>query len=157
MDEIEEELGPKEKTKRDSFPQTTEEVARAVVEAAKAVRPPPSIVFSSNSSSGTGGNRTLENLQRHITRVWRQGFSKDIKKGFFNPEHLTSQKRQWMHLQMQILVRSSLTLLLHHAESVCDCCLIHGQINYFLYIWYLSQSNLIEKHESFYVLFERQC
>ena len=105
MDEIEEELGPKEKMKRDSFPQTTEEVARAVVEAAKAVRPPPSIVFSSNNSSGTGGNRTLENLQRHITRVWRQGFStKDIKKGFFNPEHLTSQKRQWTQLQMQMLV-----------------------------------------------------
>ena len=114
MDEIEEELGSKEKMKRDSFPQTTEEVARAVVEAAKAVRPPPSIVFSSNSSSGTGGNRTLENLQRHITRVWRQGFStKDIKKGFFNPEHLTSQKRQWMHLQIQMLVRSSLSLFVY--------------------------------------------
>lgn len=85
------------------FTQTTEEVARAVVAAAAAVRPRPSIVFSANN---TGSNKTLQKLQRQLSRVWNQGFAREgNKKGFFNPEHLTSQKRQWTKLQVQLLER----------------------------------------------------
>ncbi|KAH7295774.1 hypothetical protein KP509_27G065400 [Ceratopteris richardii] len=88
---------------KSSFTQTTEEVARAVVAAAAAVRPRPSIVFTSNNNNS---NRAFERLQRHIARVWRQGFSgESSKKAFFNPEHLTSQKRQWAQLQLQMLER----------------------------------------------------
>ena len=122
MGENEEELYPEEnqeeeEEEKEPVPERPEDVTIAVEEAAKAVQPPPSIVFSSNSNNsssnssvtncGNGGNRALENLQRQITRVWRQGFSKDSRKGFFDPEHLTSQKRQWAQLQMQMLVSSS--------------------------------------------------
>jgi hypothetical protein len=128
--EKEEEKKEKEE-EEEPVPQKSEGVATAVAEVAKAVWPLPSIVFSSNtstrttsassstttssassnSSSSNGGNRTLENLQRHITRVWRQGFSKESRKGFFNPEHLTSQKRQWTQLQMQMLVSASVQFI----------------------------------------------
>eukprot|EP00249_Psilotum_nudum_P015701 c25476_g2_i1 orf=164-2608(+) len=92
--------------------QTTEEVARAVVAAAAAVRPRPSIVFSSNQDHG---NKTFRKLQRQWTRIWGQGsYPLDgCKKAFFNPEQLTSQKRQWNQLQLQILERKQLK------EPVC--------------------------------------
>ena len=89
---------------------TTEEVARVVIANAAAVRPKPSIVFSLNNnrsnSKNNNANGTFEKLSRHIAKMWKhQGFSKEnSRKGFFNPEHLTSQKRQWTQLQMQMLV-----------------------------------------------------
>eukprot|EP00250_Pteridium_aquilinum_P027228 c3447_g1_i1 orf=644-3112(+) len=101
MGEKQDELDPQ--GWKTSFTQTTEEVARAVVAAAAAVRPRPSIVFTSNNNSS---NKTFEKLQRQIKRVWRQGLAGDTnKKAFFNPEHLTSQKRQWTQLQVQMLER----------------------------------------------------
>lgn len=100
MGEKQEELDPQ--GWKTSFTQTTEEVARAVVAAAAAVRPRPSIVFTSNNNSN---NKTFERLQRQITR-WRQGFGgENNKKAFFNPEQLTSQKRLWTQLQVQMLER----------------------------------------------------
>ncbi|KAI5076692.1 hypothetical protein GOP47_0008757 [Adiantum capillus-veneris] len=88
---------------KSSFTQTTEEVARAVVAAAAAVRPRPSIVFTSNNNSG---NKAFERFQRQCSRIWRRGFAGEShKQSFFNPEHLTSQKRQWAQLQVQMLER----------------------------------------------------
>ena len=77
---------------------TPEEAARAAAAAAAAVRPPPSIVVSAKQPS---------KLKRRIGGFW--GRSKGplgaARKGNFNPEELTSQKRQWAKLQKQGLVR----------------------------------------------------
>lgn len=101
MGEKQEELDPQ--GWKTSFTQTTEEVARAVVAAAAAVRPRPSIVFTSNNNNS---NKTFERFQRQITRVWKQGFGvENTNKAFFNPEQLTSQKRLWTQLQVQMLER----------------------------------------------------
>ncbi|XP_010261918.1 PREDICTED: uncharacterized protein LOC104600578 isoform X2 [Nelumbo nucifera] len=87
------------------FMQTTEDVARAVAAAATAVRSPrPSVVFSSKDDS----NSQLQKLQRHVARVLK-GFSPplEVKKSNYNPEVLTSQKRQWANFQLQSLDQRS--------------------------------------------------
>lgn len=86
-----------------SFLMQTEDVARAVVAAASGatVRSPrPSIVFSTRDES----SNSLHKLQQHVARLLR-GFSPppDVKKKAYNPEILTSQKRQWAKFQMQSL------------------------------------------------------
>ncbi|GMQ07351.1 hypothetical protein CsSME_00051574 [Camellia sinensis var. sinensis] len=87
------------------FMQTTEDVARAVAAAAAAattVRSPrPSVVFSSKDDNG---NSPLHKLQHQVSRVLK-GFSQppEVKSGTYNPEVLTSQKRQWASVQLQSL------------------------------------------------------
>ncbi|KAL5768537.1 hypothetical protein ACOSP7_015082 [Xanthoceras sorbifolium] len=93
------------------FMQTTEDVARALAAAAAAASavnsPRPSVVFSSKEDSG---DSKLQKLQRQVTRVLK-GFSSPSevqKKGTYNPEVLTSQKRQWASFQLQYLDHRSL-------------------------------------------------
>ncbi|KAK4368593.1 hypothetical protein RND71_012385 [Anisodus tanguticus] len=84
-----------------SFFQTTEDVARAVAAAAAAVRSPrPCVVYSTKEDSGS----QLQKLQRSVTRLMK-GLSSppEIKSGAYNPEILTSQKRQWARFQLQSL------------------------------------------------------
>lgn len=88
------------------FMQTREDVARAVAAAAAAATasrsPRPSVVFSSKDD--TGGS-PIEKMQRQFTRVLK-GFSQppEVKSANYNPEVLTSQKRQWASCQLQYLV-----------------------------------------------------
>ncbi|KAM7513046.1 hypothetical protein LguiB_011921 [Lonicera macranthoides] len=85
------------------FMQTTEDVARAVVAAAAAATaarsPRPSVVFSSKDDSGS-----LQKFQRQVSRVLK-GLSQppEEKSRTYNPEVLTSQKRQWASFQLQSL------------------------------------------------------
>lgn len=86
------------------FMQTTEDVARAVAAAAAAVRSPrPSVVYSSKEDSGG----QLQKLQHQVSRLLK-GLSSpsEVHSGSYNPEILTSQKRQWANFQLQLLVRS---------------------------------------------------
>jgi hypothetical protein len=85
---------------RSSLSQSTpEEAARAAAAAAAAVRPPPSIVVSAKQPS---------KLKRRIGGFWGKGKGPgSFRKGEFNPEELTSQKRQWARLQKQGLVGGS--------------------------------------------------
>ncbi|KAL8093874.1 uncharacterized protein LOC141689749 isoform X1 [Apium graveolens] len=75
------------------FMQTTEKAVAAAAAAATAVHSPrPSVVFSSKDDSGN----QLQKLQRQVSRVLK-GLSQpaESKTGVYNPEILTSQKRQW--------------------------------------------------------------
>ncbi|KAF7112787.1 hypothetical protein RHSIM_RhsimUnG0192400 [Rhododendron simsii] len=87
------------------FMQTTEDVARAVAAAAAAATAArssrPSVVFSSKDDNG---NSPLQKLQHHVSRVLK-GFSQtpEVQNGTYNPEVLTSQKRQWASFQLQSL------------------------------------------------------
>ena len=86
------------------FMQTTEDVARAVAAAAAAATaapsPRPSVVFSSKDD-----NSQLQKLQNQFARLLK-GFSHtpEVKGVNYNPEILTSQKRQWASFQLQSLV-----------------------------------------------------
>ncbi|KAF5776155.1 putative cDENN domain, uDENN domain, tripartite DENN domain-containing protein [Helianthus annuus] len=77
------------------FVQTTEEVSGAVV-----TSPRPSAVFSSKGDSGS----PLQKLQSQVFRVLK-GLSSPLeeKSRTYNPEVLTSQKRQWASFQLQAL------------------------------------------------------
>ncbi|CAI9780343.1 unnamed protein product [Fraxinus pennsylvanica] len=84
-----------------SFMQTTEDVARAVAAAAAAVHSArPSVVYSSKDDSDS----PLHKLQNHVSRILK-GLSSppELKSGPYNPEILTSQKRQWANFQLQSL------------------------------------------------------
>lgn len=97
-----------------SFFAQTEDVARAVVAVATAATaahsPRPSAVYSSNDEDG---GSPLQRLQRHVTKALK-GFSQppEVKRGTYNPEVLTSQKRQWASFQLQYLVCNSVNLSL---------------------------------------------
>ncbi|KAK8566774.1 hypothetical protein V6N13_002461 [Hibiscus sabdariffa] len=81
---------------------TKEDVARAVAAAATAVHSPrPSAVYSLKDEN-TGSR--LHKLQHHVSKVLK-GFSQpsEVRRGTYNPEVLTSQKRQWASFQMQYL------------------------------------------------------
>ena len=86
------------------FLQTTEDVARAVAAAASEARSPrPSVIYS---SKGDDTNSPLQRLQRQVNKVLK-GFSSppQVKTaGTYNPEVLTTQKRQWANFQLQYLV-----------------------------------------------------
>ncbi|KAG7988614.1 hypothetical protein I3843_03G196600 [Carya illinoinensis] len=92
------------------FMQTTEDVARAVAAAAAAATaaqsPRPSVVYSLKED--TGGS-TIQKLQRQVNRVLK-GFSQppEVRSTTYNPEVLTSQKRQWASFQLQYLDHRSL-------------------------------------------------
>ncbi|KAF9680402.1 hypothetical protein SADUNF_Sadunf06G0117500 [Salix dunnii] len=85
------------------FLQTTEDVEKAVAAAATTVPSPrPSVVFSSKDDHG---DSQFQKLQHHFTRMLK-GFSSpppEVKRGTYNPEVLTSQKRQWAKFQLQYL------------------------------------------------------
>ncbi|XP_050382233.1 uncharacterized protein LOC126799140 isoform X2 [Argentina anserina] len=86
------------------FTQTTEDVARAV---AAATAPRPSVVYSLKEEDG---GSPLQRLQRQVNKVLK-GFSSppEVKTGrTYNPEVLTSQKRQWANFQLQHLDHRSL-------------------------------------------------
>lgn len=97
------------------FTQTKEDVARAVAAAAAAATaarsPRSSAVFSSKEESSFS---QLQKLQRQVTRVLKS-FSDppEVQKSSnYNPEVLTSQKRQWARFQLQHLVCIFLQLLI---------------------------------------------
>nr|XP_043618804.1 uncharacterized protein LOC122590688 [Erigeron canadensis] len=79
------------------FMQTTEDVARAV----RAAAARPSVVYSSKEDSG--GH--LQKLQNQVFRVLKGLSNPTEEKKTYNPEVLTSQKRQWASFQLQALHR----------------------------------------------------
>ncbi|XP_022888293.1 uncharacterized protein LOC111403884 isoform X3 [Olea europaea var. sylvestris] len=87
-----------------SFVQTTEDVASAVAAAAASADAShslrPSVVYSLKDESGS----PLQRLQHHVSRILK-GLSSppEVKSGPYNPEILTSQKRQWANFQLQSL------------------------------------------------------
>ncbi|KAH9288374.1 hypothetical protein KI387_032491, partial [Taxus chinensis] len=91
--------------------QTTEEVARAAMVAAQSVRPSPSIVVSAKQQH----NHNLQKWKRQLQKVWRWGLHprESDWQSSFNPELLTSQKRQWYALHLQALARKQ------HQEPTC--------------------------------------
>ncbi|XP_038699387.1 uncharacterized protein LOC119996720 [Tripterygium wilfordii] len=92
------------------FMQTTEDVAKAVAAAATAATsarsPRPSVVYSSKDDHG---GSQLQKLQHQFSKLLK-GFSTppEVKSGTYNPEVLTSQKRQWAKFQLQYLDHRSL-------------------------------------------------
>ncbi|XP_057839634.2 uncharacterized protein LOC131049560 isoform X1 [Cryptomeria japonica] len=84
------------------FSQTSEDVARAVVAAAATVRPRPSVVYSAKNQNN---NDQFQKLRRQVSKIWKGCPFPDGKKSTYNPEVLTSQKRQWTRLQLQALER----------------------------------------------------
>ncbi|KAI4379567.1 hypothetical protein MLD38_005847 [Melastoma candidum] len=91
------------------FMQTTEGIARAVAAAAAAATaapsPHPSVVFSAREDGGS----QLQKLRRHVSSMLK-GFSapSEVKYSNYNPEVLTSQKRQWANFQLQYLDHKSI-------------------------------------------------
>nr|KYP46856.1 DENN domain-containing protein 5B [Cajanus cajan] len=82
------------------FMQTTEDVARAVAAAMNSPR--PSVIYSSKNDHG---GSQLQKLQHQVTKMIK-GFSRpsDVQYANYNPEILTSQKRQWAeNFQLQYL------------------------------------------------------
>lgn len=84
------------------FMQTTEDVAKAV--AAAMNTPRPSVIYSSKNEQG---GSQLQRLQNQVTKMIK-GFSRppEVKYANYNPEILTSQKRQWaanFHLQYNVM------------------------------------------------------
>lgn len=117
--------------------QTTEDVARAVVAAAAAATaarsPRPSVVFSSKEDSGS----PLQKFQSQVSRVLK-GLSHppEEKKKTYNPEVLTSQKRQWASFQLQSLVCflsqwTHLYLVFHLPSYISQSCF------YNFYKWFV--------------------
>ncbi|PKA47168.1 hypothetical protein AXF42_Ash017113 [Apostasia shenzhenica] len=86
------------------FLQTIEEFAKVVGSSGSAstVRSPrPSVIYSSKDET----NSQLQKLQRHVARVLKGlSPSPEVKKGAYNPEILTTQKRQWARFQLQTLI-----------------------------------------------------
>ncbi|KAJ9547987.1 hypothetical protein OSB04_020530 [Centaurea solstitialis] len=84
------------------FMQTTEDVARAVLAAAAAASSAPSrpsVLYSSKDDSGSH----LQKLQNQVFRVLKGLSNPTEEKRTYNPEVLTSQKRQWASFQLQAL------------------------------------------------------
>jgi hypothetical protein len=119
------------------FTQTRDDVARAVAAAAAAATASrsqrPSVVFSSkDDNSGS----PIQKLQRQFTKVIK-GFSQppEVKSTTYNPEVLTSQKRQWASCQLQYLDHRSLKEPTRLFESMvvvglhpnCDIQALHRQ------------------------------
>ncbi|CAD5333166.1 unnamed protein product [Arabidopsis thaliana] len=80
------------------FMQTSEDVAMAFAAAASAINPPrPSVVFSSKDE---GSDSPLERLQRQVSKAVKNFYeTPKTKSVLYNPEVLTSQKRQWAKFQ----------------------------------------------------------
>lgn len=85
------------------FMQTSEDVAMAFAAAASAINPPrPSVVFSSKDE---GSDSPLERLQRQVSKAVKNFYeTPKTKSVMYNPEVLTSQKRQWAKFQVHYMV-----------------------------------------------------
>jgi hypothetical protein len=90
--------------------QTTEEVAKAFISAASAATVQstrPSVVYSSGEESGS----PMRKLQQQFSKIMK-GFSNSPEvSGTYNPEILTTHKRQWSRFQLKSLVCPSLPML----------------------------------------------
>ncbi|XP_031497112.1 uncharacterized protein LOC116262143 isoform X2 [Nymphaea colorata] len=80
----------------------TEDVVISAASAAASVRSPrPSVVYSCKDDNGSN---QLQKLQHQVTKALKGSSpSHEAKKGAYNPEVLTSQKRQWARFQLQSL------------------------------------------------------
>jgi hypothetical protein len=108
---------------------STEDVARAFLSAVSSAEPVqsqtppvasrPSVVFSSqDDNSGS----PLQKLQKQVSKMLK-GFSPPPEvRGAYNPEDLTSHKRQWARFQLKSLVIELLSLSLGY--SICDMYLV---------------------------------
>ncbi|TVU28769.1 hypothetical protein EJB05_20302 [Eragrostis curvula] len=97
--------------------QTTEEVARAFIAAASAATAQsarPSVVHSSKDESGS----PMQKLQQQFSKILK-GFSTspDVS-GPYNPEVLTTQKRQWSRFQLKSLGNRCIREPTHLFESI---------------------------------------
>ncbi|KAL6912021.1 hypothetical protein ACP4OV_000826 [Aristida adscensionis] len=97
--------------------QTTEEVARAFIAAASAATAQParpSVVYSSKDESGS----PMQKLQQQFSKILK-GFSTspDVS-GPYNPEVLTTQKRQWSRFQLKSLGNRCIREPSHLFESI---------------------------------------
>ncbi|OEL32340.1 hypothetical protein BAE44_0006642 [Dichanthelium oligosanthes] len=82
--------------------QTTEEVARAFITAASAATAQsarPSVVYSSKDESGS----PMQKLQQQFSKIMKGFSSSPDLSGPYNPEVLTTQKRQWARFQLKSL------------------------------------------------------
>lgn len=97
--------------------QTTEEVARAFIAAASAatVQPTrPSVVYSSGEESGS----PMQKLQQQFSKILK-GFSNSPEvSGPYNPEVLTTHKRQWSRFQLKSLGNRCIREPSHLFESI---------------------------------------
>ena len=103
------------------FMPTSEDVATAFAAAASAINPPrPSVVFSSKDE---GGDSPLERLQRQVSKAVRNFYeTPKTKSTVYNPEVLTSQKRQWAKYQVQYLVRFDQSVMaIFHLDGSSNC------------------------------------
>jgi hypothetical protein len=108
---------------------STEDVARAFLSAVSSAEPVqsqtppvasrPSVVFSSqDDNSGS----PFQKLQKQVSKMLK-GFSPPPEvRGAYNPEDLTSHKRQWARFQLKSLVIELLSLSLGY--SICDMYLV---------------------------------
>ncbi|XP_062220465.1 uncharacterized protein LOC133919915 isoform X2 [Phragmites australis] len=97
--------------------QSTEEVARAFITAASAATAQsarPSVVYSSKDESGS----PMQKLQQQFSKILK-GFSTspDVS-GPYNPEVLTTQKRQWLRFQLKSLGNRCIREPSHLFESI---------------------------------------
>lgn len=97
--------------------QTTEEVAKAFIAAASAATvqtPRPSVVYSSGEESGS----PMQKLQQQFSKILK-GFSNSPEvSGTYNPEILTTHKRQWSRFQLKSLGNRCIKEPSHIYESI---------------------------------------
>lgn len=97
--------------------QTTEEVARAFIAAASAATAQSartSVVYSSKDESGS----PMQKLQQHFSKIMKGFSSAPDLSGTYNPEVLTTQKRQWSRYQMKSLGDRCIREPSHLFESI---------------------------------------
>ncbi|XP_047082787.1 uncharacterized protein LOC124693353 [Lolium rigidum] len=97
--------------------QTTEEVAKAFISAASAATVQstrPSVVYSSGEESGS----PMRKLQQQFSKIMK-GFSNSPEvSGTYNPEILTTHKRQWSRFQLKSLGNRCIKEPSHIFESI---------------------------------------
>lgn len=133
----------------------TEDVAHALLSVVSSAAPEqspatttvvsrPSVVFSStDDNSGS----PLQKLQKQVTKMLKGFSSPPEVRGAYNPEDLTSQKRQWARFQLKSLVIQLLSLCVvasvvstwywYHTVSVSLD--VNARV-IFMGIWYIYQS-----------------
>ncbi|KAG2661954.1 hypothetical protein PVAP13_1KG112153 [Panicum virgatum] len=97
--------------------QTTEEVARAFIAAASAATAQsarPSVVYSSKDESGS----PMQKLQQQFSKIMKGFSSSPDLSGPYNPEVLTTQKRQWSRFQLKSLGNRCIREPSHLFESI---------------------------------------
>ncbi|KAG2654432.1 hypothetical protein PVAP13_1NG526100 [Panicum virgatum] len=97
--------------------QTTEEVARAFIAAASAATAQsarPSVVYSSKDESGS----PMQKLHQQFSKIMKGFSSSPDLSGPYNPEVLTTQKRQWSRFQLKSLGNRCIREPSHLFESI---------------------------------------